>query len=116
MTDEHHTMEELYDYRMVYHALAVRAWSYSGYPTYRSYYHHDGSIPFGDPMWFIVVTELPTGQVSNHYSIKYWDMFDHAFQCTSRESAMKCLPKYDGHNPEQALARLMRYVMRDYHD
>lgn len=26
--------------------------------------------------WFIVIAELPTGQISNHYRVEDWNLFD----------------------------------------
>lgn len=52
--------------------------------------------------WFIVMAILPTGQVSNHYESKYWDLFD----VPERETAFE----YDGHTPNEAADRLKKYL------
>lgn len=52
--------------------------------------------------WFIVMAILPTGQVSNHYESKYWDLFD----VPERETAFE----YDGHTPNEAADRLEKYL------
>lgn len=95
--DEHHTMDELYDYRMVYHAHAAHGWLATGVPVVKSWKHSDGEFCF-DGGWFIVVATLPTGQVSNHYSAEYWDLF--------AVPVAELPPEYDGHTPQDALKRL----------
>lgn len=109
VSDGYHTFAELYRYRMLYNALwlnALVAWSEDGsgfdpFDTHKSRLHHDGTMPFGDD-WFIVVVTLPTGQVSNHYQIEDWDKF----QIPERERAAE----WDGHTPEQAADRMSAYL------
>ncbi|WIE81367.1 hypothetical protein [Curtobacterium sp. MCSS17_016] len=73
--DEHHTLDELYQYRMLYNAFAVNAWAAADtHPVVKSWTHADGEPCFGGG-WFIVVATLPTGQVSNHYRAEHWDLF-----------------------------------------
>lgn len=72
------TNQELYDFRLILNALLFNEWAETGkYEVYKSKRHHDGSIPFPDDNedWFIVVAILPSGQVTNHYHIKYWNYF-----------------------------------------
>lgn len=97
ISDGYHTFDELYRYRMIYHAWAVRAWQQAGYPVVKSHRHSDGESCFGGG-WFIVSAQLPTGQVSNHYEDEYWDLFD----CPEVEKA----PEWDGHTPQQAADRI----------
>lgn len=98
-SDEHHTMDELYRYRMLYHAHAANLWARVGkYDVTRSVNHHDGQPCFGGG-WFIVSAQLPTGQVSNHYRICDWDLF-------SDVPAVDVPATYDGHTPAQAADRL----------
>jgi len=61
--DEYHTMEELYEYRLLYNAHAARGWLAIGVPVVKSWKHSDGEPCFGGG-WFIVVAQLSTGQVS----------------------------------------------------
>lgn len=49
----------------------------------------------------------PTGQVSNHYESKYWDLFD----VPERETAFE----YDGHTPNEAADRLEKYLKLPRH-
>jgi hypothetical protein len=97
-SDGYHTFNELYDYRRVYNAALFNEWASQGkYDVHKSWKHSDGEDCFGGG-WFIVVAELPTGQVSNHYEGQYWDNF----VIPSRNIANK----YDGHTPKQALSRI----------
>ena len=98
-SDGHHTFEELYRYRLLYNAALFNEWAKAGlYDVHKSLFHHDGTIPFGDRRWFIVVAELPAGQISNHYRMPDWDLFD---------IPVKGLPNvYDGHTPEVVADRL----------
>ena len=97
-SDGYHTFNELYDYRRIYNAALFNEWASQGkYDVHKSWKHSDGEDCFGGG-WFIVVAELPTGQVSNHYEAQYWDNF----VIPSRDIANK----YDGHTPKQALSRI----------
>lgn len=101
-SDGYHTMDELYEYRLLYHAHAARGWHAAGIPVVRSHRHSDGSEPFGGG-WFIVVAQLPTGQVSNHYPLKDWSLF-HGIPEAERP------PAYDGHTPHDAAQRLRAHL------
>lgn len=94
ISDGYHTFDELYQYRMLYNALAV-----SDVPrtTVKSWRHHDGEECFGGG-WFIVVIDLPTGQVSNHYPARDWDLF--------AVPEVELAPVWDGHDPAEAARRI----------
>lgn len=94
--DQYHTMQELYHYRMLYHAYAIITWVLAGFPVVKSKQHHDGTMLGED--WFIVTAELPTGQVSNHYKMEHWKLFN----CPE----VKRAPEWDGHTPAIAAERL----------
>lgn len=101
--DEHHTMEELYTYRMLYHAHAANEWyAHRTYPVIKSRLHSGGEPPFGGG-WFVVVALLPGGQVSNHYKDEFWDLFD------VPEDDMA--PEWDEHTPAQAADRLLAALL-----
>ena len=102
--DEYHTMEELYEYRMLYNAHAVRGWLAAGISVVKSHRHHDGEECFGGG-WFIVTAQLPSGQVSNHYRNEFWNLFD----CPEVEAA----PEWDGHTPQIAAERLRAALNSD---
>jgi hypothetical protein len=101
--DEYHTMEELYEYRMLYNAAFANALHEGGDVAGRavkSMWHSDGERCFGGG-WFIVSMDLPTGQVSNHYELKHWGLF--------RIPEVSMAPEWDGHTPAEAADRLRRY-------
>lgn len=95
-SDGYHTHAELYDYRMLYNAHAAAGWLDAGYRVVKSWKHSDGELCFGGG-WFVVCAELPTGQVTNHYEAKHWDLF-----VIPEETP----PVYDGHSPTDASHRL----------
>jgi hypothetical protein len=98
-SDGYHTHRELYEYRMLYNAHAANGWFRDGLPVVKSRRHSDGEPCFGGG-WFIVVAELPTGQVSNHYQDEHWHLFD--------VPEVDLPPEYDGHTPADAADRLRR--------
>ena len=97
VSDGYHTHNELYHYRMLYNAHAARGWVAQGLPVVKSWRHADGDLCFGGG-WFIVTATLPTGQVSNHYEEKHWDLFD--------VPEVVLPPEWDGHTPEDVADRL----------
>ena len=109
ISDGCHTFNELYYYRMLYNAaffnLLPKEW------VHKSKKHHDGEECFGGG-WFIVMANLPTGQISNHYELKDWDLF----QIPEKEIA----DEWDGHTPQEAAERLHKYLQEkqkeDNHD
>lgn len=66
----HHTVDELCEYRMLCTAYAAQGWLAATFPVVKSRRHSDGELRFGGG-WFIVVAELPTGQVGNHYKAEH---------------------------------------------
>lgn len=116
-SDGFHTFKELYDFRMVYNAALFNEWgkmydskpqNFVGsacyiqprakYNVHKSWKHYDGELCFGGG-WFIVVAILPTGQISNHYEEKYWDLF-------KIPETEKALFPWDGHSSQDVLERL----------
>lgn len=74
--DGYHTVRELYRYRLLYNAGLFNEWALRGlYDVHKSKLHDDGTVPFGNPDLFKVTAKLPTGQISNHYSLKHWSLF-----------------------------------------
>lgn len=99
LSDGYHTFDELYNFRKMYNAAAFNAWTKAGlYDVHKSKRHSDGIECFGGG-WFIVMAILPTGQVSNHYKMEDWDLF----QCPE-ELIVKVA--YDGHTAQDVLSRL----------
>lgn len=102
ISDGYHTFHELYEYRKLYNAAFFNQLVlHDVCKVVKSTRHHDGEPCFGGG-WFIVVAQLPTGQISNHYEMKDWDLF----RCPEVGFA----PEWDGHTPEEAAKRLKDYL------
>lgn len=109
-SDGFHTFTELYEFRMLYNAAlfnlmaylaSEHGWSKNNPNPVKSKCHSDGELCFGGG-WFIVVVELPTGQISNHYELKDWGLF----QIDEVDKA----PKYDRHTSADVARRLRAYL------
>ena len=104
LNEQEETIQELYDFRLIYNALLFNEWSkHDTIEVYKSKKHSDGELCF-DGEWFVVVAILPTGQITNHYHIKYWDYFQ-----IKEYSMVK--DEFDGHTPIDVLNRLKSMVM-----
>lgn len=101
--DGFHTFTELYEFRMLYNAHLFNAMAYmydeygAGSKPVKSKRHSDGELCFGGG-WFVVSVELPTGQITNHYEMKDWGLF----QIDEVEKA----PEWDGHTAADVAKRL----------
>ena len=102
ISDGYHTFNELYYYRMLYNAAFFNSLPKEW--VHKSKRHHTGEECFGGG-WFIVMAELPTGQISNHYELKDWDLF----QIPEKEFA----DEWDGHAPQEAAERLYKYLQQE---
>lgn len=71
VSDGYHTFNELYRYRMLYNAAFFNELAKGDVKVCKSHKHYDGEECFGGG-WFIVMAELTTGQISNHYENRYW--------------------------------------------
>lgn len=119
ISDGYHTFDELYEFRKVYNAALFNEWAkdwyirdkqikegrivpsnvvFAEYDVHKSWNHYDGEPCFGGG-WFIVVATLPTGQISNHYEEKDWDLF-------RIPEAKKAKHPFDGHTSADVLKRL----------
>ena len=102
VSDGYHTFNELYRYRLLYNAAFFNELAKLGkVEVCKSHKHYDGEECFGGG-WFIVMAELPTGQVSNHYENKDWDLFN----VPELETAFE----WDGHTPNEAADRIEAYL------
>ncbi len=99
-SDGYHTFDELYELRMLYNAAFFNT-MYEQFRVVKSHKHSDGEEPFGGG-WFIVMAQLPTGQISNHYENKHWNLF--------RVAEVPLAPKWDGHTPQDVTKRLRAYL------
>ena len=98
-SDGLHTFNELYDHRRVLTAALFNEWVIARpeFAVQKSWHHSDGQLCFGGG-WFIVVAELPAGQISYHYEEIYWDLFKIPEYTTPHE--------YDGHTAQDVVTRL----------
>lgn len=109
VSDGFHTFNELYRHRMLLSAALWNGWYKLGtdgsghdwFDPHKSRLHSDGEVPFGGG-WFIIVAQLPTGQVSYHYPLEHWDLF----RIPERERAAE----WDGHSAGEAATRLEAFL------
>ena len=119
LSDGYHTYDELYEFRKMYNAVLFSEWAENletssdfgqalfkvpKYNVHKSWRHSDGELCFGGG-WFIVSAMLPTGLISNHYKAEDWDLF-------KVPEVEKALYEFDGHTPQDVLARL-EYLNKD---
>lgn len=102
LSDGYHTFNELYYYRMLYNAAFFNLLPKS--LVHKSKRHHTGEECFGGG-WFIVTANLPTGQISNHYELRDWDLF--------RVPEKEFADEWDGHTPQKAAERLHEYLQQE---
>jgi len=100
-SDGYHTFKELYEFRKAYNVALFNEWSrlYADYDVHKSWKHYDGELCFGGG-WFIVVAILPSGQISNHYEAKDWDLF-------KIPEVEKAKYEFDGHTGQDVINRLL---------
>lgn len=105
VSDGYHTFDELYESRLLYNAALFNAWGTNSkgalYDVHKSWKHSDGELAFGGG-WFVVVAQLPTGQITNHYEAKDWELF----QIPARDRAAE----WDGHTAQDVATRLRAYL------
>lgn len=99
ISDGFHTFAELYEHR---HALFL-ALANSGllHRAWRSKLHDDGTMHDG---YFIAGIDLPTGTVSYHLPLSYWDTKCGPIPIRDRA------PAWDGHTPEDVIERLLAWA------
>lgn len=108
-TDGYHTFKELYEFRMMYNAALLNEWASMGnrwvpkYDVHKSWKHYDGELCFGGG-WFVVVAMLPSGQITNHYEAKHWDLF-------KIPELEKAKYEFDGHTSNDVLDRLATLIL-----
>lgn len=117
-SDGFHTFNELYYYRLCYNAALINTLvslkdtlpnSFKDIKVCKSKKHFGGEPCYGGG-WFIVMISTPWGQISNHYKLEYWDMFD----CPVTKQSWK----WDGHGMKEAMERLnklSKYIVKITH-
>lgn len=101
ISDGYHTFDDLYDFRALYNAAFFNSLN-GKYNVHKSRRHSNGEFCF-DGGWFIVMADLPTGQISNHYEDRYWNLFN----IPEKEKA----DKWDGHSDVDVQNRLYNFNM-----
>lgn len=101
-SDGYHTFKELYEYRLLYNAAFFNQLLDTDIVVFKSKKDYEGKDCFGGG-WFVVMAYLPTGQISNHYEMKDWDLFKIPQFVTADE--------WDGHTPAEAAKRLRDYLL-----
>lgn len=105
-SDGFHTFNELYYYRLCYNAIFINSLvklindnpaKFKDIKVCKSKKHFGGEPCYGGG-WFIVMVSTPWGQISNHYKLEYWDMFN----CRVADTSWK----WDGHGMKEAMERL----------
>ena len=97
-------IQELYEFRLLYNCALFNEWHNQGkWEVYKSKRHHDGELCF-DGEWFVVVAILPTGQITNHYNIKDWDLF-------KIPEYKQVIHEFDGHTSKDVLKRLRELII-----
>lgn len=92
ISDGYHTFDELYYHRCVLFSLICNQ---NDIVAWKSKKHHTGDMYEG---MFIVGVETPYGQVTYHYSLKYWDMF--------KVQELEFAPEWDGSSPSDCIERM----------
>lgn len=103
ISDGYHSFKELYDFRKMYNAITANLLHQLGIcKVEKSEKHFDGEKCFGGG-WFIISIYLPSGQISNHYALEDWDLF----QVPVVEKASQ---EWDGHTSDDVLYRLKKFM------
>ena len=97
-------VQELYEFRLLYNSALFNEWYNQGeYEVYKSRRHNDGMLCF-DGNWFVVVANLPNGQITHHYNITDWDLFKIPEYNQVKED-------FDGHTRKDVLKRLREVII-----
>jgi hypothetical protein len=99
VSDGHHTFGELYAHRRALTAVLAASAGSMG-DAWRSKAHHPDDDPMFEGGYFIVGINLPTGTITYHYKLKYWDDF-------AAVPELEHAPKWDGATPADTVTRLL---------
>lgn len=102
VSDGSHTFRDLYTHRYYLFCLAMTM-----YPevSWRTLKHNSKDK---DPMYegyFLAGMDLPTGRVTYHVEIPFWNLLDNLGIQTLSEA-----PKHDGSSPEDCLERIFNFI------
>lgn len=96
LSDTYHSFDDLYKHRTVLTALAFIYIPYA----WKSKIHDDGSMYDG---MFIVGAPTPTGMISYHYDIEYWNIF--------KIPELPHAPKFTGYTDNDVLTRIEDFII-----
>lgn len=95
LSDTYHSFEDLYKHRTILSALLFLNFPYS----WKSKIHEDGTMYDG---MFVTGFPTPTGMVSYHYDLEYWDLF--------KIPEIPHAPHFDGYTDNDVLIRLTNII------
>ena len=109
VSDEYHTMDELYEHRMAltaalfntYYSRFTKEEQGQNFYTHiigKSLLHNDETMFEGG--YFIVFLRTIHGNISYHYKFKHWDKF--------KIPEFRKAPPYDGHTSKDVIERLLK--------
>ena len=105
ISDGYHTFDELYEYRLLYNAAFFNELAEQGlYDVHKSKKESDGKSPFNNENMFVVMAELPTGQISNHYEMKHWNLFNVPIKDKANV--------WDNHTSKDVCERIRKYLFK----
>lgn len=95
LSDTYHSFDDLYKHRTLLSALLFLNFPYS----WKSKIHEDGTMYDG---MFVTGFPTPTGMVSYHYDLEYWDLF--------KIPEIPHAPHFDGYTDNDVLIRLTNII------
>ena len=95
LSDTYHSFDDLYKHRTILSALLFLNFPYS----WKSKIHEDGTMYDG---MFVTGFPTPTGMVSYHYDLEYWDLF--------KIPEIPHAPYFDGYTDNDVLIRLTNII------
>lgn len=104
VSDGYHTFDDLYRHRSALTAVLASAAAGSG-DSWKSKAHHPDDSPMFEGGYFIVGINLPTGTITYHYELKYWDDF-------AAVPEVEHAPKWDGATPDDTVTRLLELTRK----
>ena len=95
LSDTYHSFNDLYKHRTILSALLFLNLPYS----WKAKVHEDGTMFDG---MFITGFPTPTGMISYHYDLEYWDLF--------KIPELPKAPHFDGYTDNDVLIRLTNII------
>lgn len=94
ISDGNHNFAELYGHRYLLFILLANT-NYWTFKPWKSRLHKDGT---SYPGYFVAGLKLPTGQISYHLPLRYWNML---------EARSLLRAEWDGHTSQDVLRRIL---------